>query len=199
MKILVVGDPETGKTSYIKRLVQDTFNSKYKGSKGVDFYLREVFVDGETVRLQLWDVANVENTIGNISKSYYRDAFGAMIIYDVTRPSTFDTVVDWKKEIDSKVGKLPNGEPLPVLLVGNKHDLETAQADGHQLDKFCNDYGFTSWFDVSAKSGYNVVDAASYLAQRVLEEDDIFDQAHREAVEYRRNQAFEPKSTSWFY
>ncbi|KAJ8612937.1 hypothetical protein CTAYLR_006192 [Chrysophaeum taylorii] len=144
IKVVVVGDPETGKTSLIKQLVHGKFHPKYKGSTGVEFYLDEIHVREEVVRLQLWDIAGRDNRIGAIAKAYYKDAFGAMVVYDITRPSSFDTVADWKREIDAKV-KLPNGQPLPVLLVGNKHDLETAQADGHQLDKFCQDHGFVTW------------------------------------------------------
>jgi len=195
VKIVVVGDPEVGKTSVIKRLVQERFTPKYKASTGVDFYLHEVLVNDELVRLQLWDVAGKENRRGTIAKAYYNDAFGAMVIYDVTRPSTFDTVAAWKKEIDDKVS-LPNGHRLPVILVGNKYDLETAHGDGHHLDKYCEEHKFVTWYDVSAKTGYNVDDAVKSLAGAILQEDDIFDQAHRKAIAYRPANVFEPADSS---
>lgn len=184
LKILVVGDPETGKTSLIKQLVQKKFQPKYKTSASVEFYLYD--------RLQLWDVGN---KIGAIAKAYYGDACGAIIVYDVTRPSTFDTVVAWKQDIDSKV-KLPNGDPLPVLLVGNKVDLETAQCDRDQLDRFCAEYGFVNWFDASAKTGEQVVDAAAYLSECVLQHDDVFQEAHRQALAFRPGHIVPPRESS---
>lgn len=195
VKVLVLGDPETGKTSLIKRLVHDRFHAKYKASTGVQFFLHEVNVNDQIVRLQLWDMAGHENRVGKIAKAYYQDAFGAIVVYDVTRPTTFDTVADWKKEIDDNV-KLPNGDPLPVILVGNKFDLETARADELELDKYCAERGFVQWFDVSAKTGYRVDETVRCLAQSVLEKDDIFVTAHHKAIGFRPNKLFEPQDSS---
>lgn len=70
------------------------------------------------VRLQLWDIAGQER-FGNMLRVYYKDAMGAFIVYDVTRTSTFEAVVKWKKDLDSKVTQL-NGDPIPCILLGNK-------------------------------------------------------------------------------
>jgi small GTP-binding protein len=185
VKILVLGDKAVGKTALIRQLVRDEFTSRYKSTTGVDFALKEIDVDGQTVRLQLWDVAGAETTLGSIAKVYYRDTFGVLLVYDVTRPTTFDTVTAWKREIDDKVA-LSNDEPVPVVLLGNKCDIETATADTAELDRFCGQWGFVAWFDVSAKTGFNIAEAARCLVTKITSYPDLFE------ARYKQNAAFRP-------
>ncbi len=56
-KILVIGDLGVGKTSIIKRYVHQNFSPNYRATIGVDFALKVLNLDQETVRLQLWDIA----------------------------------------------------------------------------------------------------------------------------------------------
>ena len=79
----------------------------------------------------------------------------------------------WKEEIDNKV-RLPNEEFLPVVLLGNKIDLDDAEVDKIQLDRFCEEKGFVGWFDTSAKLNINIEKAAKCLVEKVLEKKDIF-------------------------
>lgn len=85
MKILVVGDVNTGKTSICKKIVFDAFSTNYKATIGVDFYSKKLRWDANTtVRLQLWDIAGNER-FGTMTKVYYREAVGAIVVYDVTK------------------------------------------------------------------------------------------------------------------
>ncbi|KAA0202538.1 hypothetical protein HAZT_HAZT006786, partial [Hyalella azteca] len=118
-KILVIGELGTGKTSIIKRYVHQFFSQHYRATIGVDFALKVVSWDANTViRLQLWDIAGQER-FGNMTRVYYKEAVGAFIVFDVTRAQTFDCVSKWKNDLDTKV-TLPNGSPIPTVLLANK-------------------------------------------------------------------------------
>lgn len=112
-----------------------------------------------SVRLQLWDIAG-QDRFGAIARVFYKDAFGAILVYDLSRQSTFDAILKWKSEIDAKV-LLPDGSPLPVVLVGNKCDLEKHEVDTTKLDAFCVEHGFITHFETSAKTNTNIDDCAA--------------------------------------
>ncbi|TDH65327.1 hypothetical protein CCR75_000707 [Bremia lactucae] len=177
IKVLVLGDAATGKTSLIKRYVHDAFSEHHRTTIGVDFALKAVTVNGTTVRLQLWDIAGQEH-FRALNRVYYKDALGALLVYDMSRPETFDSILKWKKEIDSKV-ELPNGKPLPC-------DLKE-EIDRDFLEEFSNTNNFTGWFDTSAKENIHIDDAAKALVTGILEHKDIFE---RKSEAQKRNDAF---------
>eukprot|EP00730_Choanoeca_flexa_P015708 TRINITY_DN7274_c0_g1_i2.p1 TRINITY_DN7274_c0_g1~~TRINITY_DN7274_c0_g1_i2.p1 ORF type:complete len:211 (+),score=71.51 TRINITY_DN7274_c0_g1_i2:94-726(+) len=171
-KVLVVGDIGTGKTSIIKRYVHSMFSSHYKATIGVDFALKVINLDEDTVvRLQLWDIAGQER-FGNMTRVYYKEAVGAFIVFDVTRVSTFEAVQKWKADIDNKVF-LPDGSKIPVVLLANKCDLakEGLVKNAQAMDKYCEEKGFAAWYETSAKDNLNIDDAAQSLVRKVLEHD----------------------------
>ncbi|KOB74791.1 Rab32 [Operophtera brumata] len=136
-KILVIGELGTGKTSIIKRYVHQFFSQHYRATIGVDFALKVLNWDANTIiRLQLWDIAGQER-FGNMTRVYYKEAVGAFIVFDVSRVATFDAVLKWKNDLDAKV-QLPDGSPIPCVLLANKillNDklLQSSDKDG---DKF---------------------------------------------------------------
>ena len=177
-KVLVVGDIGTGKTSIIKRFVHNIFSMHYKSTIGVDFALKVINWDENTmVRLQLWDIAGQER-FGNMTRVYYKEAVGAMVVFDVTRVSTFEAVVKWKNDIDAKVTLPPDDRPIPVVLLANKCDLakDSFMKSSEQMDKFCEEQGFIGWFETSAKDNINIESAARFLVQHILENDIVREQ-----------------------
>mmetsp|Transcript_76746 Transcript_76746/g.106589 ORF Transcript_76746/g.106589 Transcript_76746/m.106589 type:complete len:213 (+) Transcript_76746:28-666(+) len=169
-KVLVVGDIGTGKTSIIKRYVHGIFSNHYKATIGVDFALKVINLDSNTVvRLQLWDIAGQER-FGNMTRVYYKEAVGAFIVFDVTRASTFEAVHKWKHDIDSKV-HLPNGDNVPVVLLANKCDLtkEGLVKNSDQMNAYCEEKGFAGWFETSAKENLNINLATETLVNKIIE------------------------------
>lgn len=168
-KVLVIGDLGVGKTSVIKRYVHQIFSQHYRATIGVDFALKVFNWDNHTViRLQLWDIAGQER-YGNMTRVYYREAVGALIVFDVTRASTFDAVPKWKDDLDSKV-TLSNGKPVPAVLLANKSDQsrEGLSTQIPKLDSFCKENGFVGWFETSAKENTNIEAAIRCLVESIL-------------------------------
>lgn len=86
-----------------------------------------------------------------MTRVYYREAMGAFIVFDVTRPTTFEAVIKWKQDLDSKL-MLANGQSIATVLLANKCDQgRELTNNGIRMDQFCKDHGFVGWFETSAK------------------------------------------------
>ncbi|XP_075237711.1 RAS oncogene family member Rab32 isoform X2 [Lycorma delicatula] len=173
-KILVIGELGTGKTSIIKRYVHEFFSQHYRATIGVDFALKVLNWDQDTViRLQLWDIAGQER-FGNMTRVYYKEAVGAFIVFDVTRSATFDAVLKWKQDLDSKV-QLSNGSSIPCVLLANKCDQQKEGLVNHpeRIDQFCKENNFSDWFETSAKENINIDQATKSLVTKILLNDKL--------------------------
>lgn len=168
-KVLVIGELGTGKTSFIKRYVHQFYSSHYRATIGVDFALKVLnWTKNTIVRVQLWDIAGQER-FGQMTRVYYKEAAGAIIVFDVTRHQTFESVLKWKSDLDSKIS-LPDGSPIPCLLLANKCDeAKTGRlGDESVLNKFCEDHGFIGWFFTSPKDNVNIEESMQFLIRKVI-------------------------------
>jgi small GTP-binding protein len=160
-KIVVVGASAVGKSAIVQRLVQGTFSDESSMTCGADFYAFSFPVGGDTVKLQIWDTAG-QDRFRSISKSYFRNAVGAVLVYDITRISTFDELADWLSDLQNLAA--PNAY---VLLVGNKADLESKrEVGGDALMEFAGRHHLET-IETSALSGRNVSEAFARLAFEV--------------------------------
>jgi len=193
-KVLVIGDYAVGKTSLIRRYTEGYFTPNYKLTIGVDFAVKKLpektmkqqkkneetgeVTEVETTRpamtLQLWDIAGHER-FGTMTRVYYKYAIAAVVVFDFSRPTTFDAVQKWKEDVDSKV-MLPDGNRIPCVLLANK--VDTVMADETDtafskapaglgrdfLDQYAKEQGFVGWFPTSAATNFNVDDAMDKLA-----------------------------------
>ena len=116
-KIIVLGDSGVGKTNIIYRYIKDTFNTYSKATVGVEYLVKTFRVNNDIIKLEIWDTAGQER-YKSITSAYYRGSLGALLVYDITRLSTFEDIEKWMKEICDKV----KGS-LKLMLIGNKSDL----------------------------------------------------------------------------
>eukprot|EP00456_Euglypha_rotunda_P060643 TRINITY_DN5075_c0_g1_i22.p1 TRINITY_DN5075_c0_g1~~TRINITY_DN5075_c0_g1_i22.p1 ORF type:complete len:165 (+),score=27.94 TRINITY_DN5075_c0_g1_i22:222-716(+) len=123
------------------------------------------------MNVQLWDIAGQERFSG-LSRIFYTHAVAAIIVYDLFQRDSFESAAKWKKDIDAKVF-LPNNQPIPVLLLGNKSDLisETAQPEvtDEEIEDFVKLHKFYAHFKCSAKNGHNIKTACHHLVLQIAE------------------------------
>lgn len=182
-KVIVVGESATGKTSLIKRYCHNQFSFVNKPTLGVDFALKTMQVNkNTTANLQLWDIAGQER-FASLTRVYYRDAVAAMIVFDVTRPNTFEMVEKWKQDIEDKVF-LPDMKPIPCILIANKNDLRSEiSLTTEEIAEYCEKNGYVGFFETSAATNQNVDETFKFLVDHVLKNTEHLRKEQRESYD----------------
>ncbi|KAI3974771.1 hypothetical protein MKX01_031185 [Papaver californicum] len=116
-KVVIIGDSAVGKSNLLSRYSKNEFNIHTKATIGVEFQTQSMEIDGKEVKAQIWDTAGQER-FRAVTSAYYRGAVGALIVYDITRRTTFDSVGRWLDELN-----IHSDTTIARMLVGNKSDL----------------------------------------------------------------------------
>lgn len=158
VKIIIVGESSVGKTALLFRYSDNKYTADQISTVGVDFRHKDVIIEGQKVRLKLWDTAGQEKYRA-IARSYFKAAHGAFVVFAVNNQDSFDQVQYW-------IDGLKEKEPLiNIILLGNKTDLPRTvkREDAEKIAKENN----IRYFEVSAKSGDNINEAFECLATEV--------------------------------
>nr|XP_002125663.2 ras-related protein Rab-28-like [Ciona intestinalis] len=164
LKIVVLGDGGSGKTSTITRYTQDQFVKSYDQTLGVDFYLKRIVLPGNhNVTLQVCDVGG-QNLGGSMFDKYIYGANGFVLLYDITNLQSFQNIEEWMSAVQSC--DLSN-KPY-FTLVGNKVDLEHQRAvNKKKHESYAAENNMSSHF-ISAKTGDSVELCFKKLAADIL-------------------------------
>ncbi|MHA1836168.1 MAG: Rab family GTPase [Candidatus Odinarchaeia archaeon] len=163
-KVLLLGDSAVGKTTLVNRFIQGKFSSDYKMTIGVDIMSKNINLNGNEVVLSIWDIAG-QDRFRSFRSVFYRGASGALLIFDLTRTSSFENLTNWIDELHSytKVG-------IPKIIIGNKLDLVNMRMvkkeDGIKLAQQYN----SMYLETSAKTGEGVDEAFKKLAALSIKE-----------------------------
>ncbi|KAH7829394.1 Rab2a [Monocercomonoides exilis] len=151
-KLIIVGDVAVGKSCLLLQFLERTFVPDHDVTLGVEFGTKAFVLNGQQVKLHIWDTAGLE-TFRSITRSYYRGAAGALLVYDVTRRQTFEGLHEWVQDLQKY------GTPdLVVTVVGNKCDRPDRQVSRDEGEMFARENHF-NFFECSAKTGENVDEA----------------------------------------
>jgi len=149
-KVVLIGDSGVGKSNLLSRFTRNEFTIESKSTIGVEFATRTIMCDGKIIKAQIWDTAGQEKYRA-ITSAYYRGAVGALLVYDITRASTFDHLERWLNELLDHADK-----NIVVMLVGNKSDLRHLRAvTTDQAKEFAEKKGL-SFIETSALESTNV-------------------------------------------
>merc|ERR1711982_183087 len=121
-KYIFVGDTAVGKSCLLLQFTDKRFQPVHDLTIGVEFGSRTITIDDNQIKLQNWDTAGQES-FRSITRSYYRGAAGALLVYDITRRETFHHLSAWLE--DAREHANPN---MTVMLIGNKSDLASKRA-----------------------------------------------------------------------
>lgn len=163
LKLILLGDTSVGKTSILTRYVDNKFDDKYKCTVEVERKTKVIDVDlNNTVNMNIWDTVGQEK-FRTLTRQYYHDCHGAVIVFDLTKRETFEYLPKWIKELKD------NGpDKIAILILGNKSDLTDERVvSPEEITKFIEDnYLF---FEVSAKNGNNITLAFDKIREKILE------------------------------
>ncbi|XP_053172886.1 ras-related protein Rab-7L1-like [Scomber japonicus] len=177
MKILIIGDSNVGKSSFVNRYINGKFNEMYKATVGVDFSVKVLqWSENEKVRLQLWDIAGLER-FTSMTRVYYKGALGCVVMFDVTESSSFLNCHSWKEDLDNKA-MLPIGDSIPCILLANKCDLPDRAVSADSIDEFSKAIGFFTWMETSVKENMNIGESMRRLVQEILSVQSSVDPLH---------------------
>jgi small GTP-binding protein len=161
-KVIVVGASGVGKTAIVNQLANHTFKEESQPTIGVEFKSWSLQTDSETLKLQIWDTAGQER-FRSVSKAYFRNALGAVLVFDLTIKASFEELNTWINDLNILCA--PNAY---IILVGNKTDLAedrvVTEVEGAETAKR---YGI-EYLETSAKSGDHIADAFVRLGAGIL-------------------------------
>ncbi|ELW72369.1 Ras-related protein Rab-4B [Tupaia chinensis] len=161
-KFLVIGSAGTGKSCLLHQFIENKFKQDSNHTIGVEFGSRVVNVGGKTVKLQIWDTAGQER-FRSVTRSYYRGAAGALLVYDITSRETYNSLAAWLT--DARTLASPN---IVVILCGNKKDLDPErEVTFLEASRFAQENELM-FLETSALTGENVEEAFLKCARTIL-------------------------------
>jgi small GTP-binding protein len=160
-KIVLIGDSAVGKSNLLSRFARNEFDSNSKATIGVEFQTQMVEIDGKEIKAQIWDTAGQER-FRAVTSAYYRGAFGALVVYDISRRGTFDSIKRWLDELT-----IQNDSTVARMLVGNKCDLENIREVSVEEGKALAEEEGLFFMETSALDSTNVQTAFEIVIREI--------------------------------
>ena len=164
IKIIILGDSKVGKTSFIIRFTKNKFDETYLATIGVDYKDRIINIENKLYKLMYYDTAG-EEKYKSIPKNYIKNMQGIILMYDITNKLSFDSIIDWISDV-----KEIKGENFPMILVGNKIDLNESREVTEEMGYELAEKNQIEFFETSNKDGTNIQEAGLEIVYKILSE-----------------------------
>ena len=161
-KILTIGDGGVGKTSILRRYVENKFLKHHLSTIGIDFLSKTLKIKDKEIKLKIWDTAGQER-YRQITSHIYKDADGIILVFDVTSEESFNQITDWMEQIKNNVSK----EEVNLILIGNKCDLADRMVEKERGEKMAEKLKI-KYFETSALTGQGINEAFEELAKQIF-------------------------------
>ena len=170
LKIIVCGGGAVGKTSIVRRYIEDRFEYNYLLTVGLDPSNRQIEINGNLINLIIYDVAG-QKRFQVLREIFFRKANGALLVFDLTRPETLEELYEWQEQIDRNLGQ----NQIPTILIGNKSDLDEYIRIAYDdlEDEIIPELKPIKYLETSAKADINIREAFELLTREILEREGI--------------------------
>eukprot|EP01156_Anaeramoeba_ignava_P002452 Anaeramoba_ignava/a218432_57.p1 GENE.a218432_57~~a218432_57.p1 ORF type:complete len:234 (-),score=75.56 a218432_57:43-681(-) len=164
-KIVLLGEGRVGKTSILIKYIDDTFDPDMKSTKRAAYLDKSLDLPEGRVKLSIWDTAGQEQ-FRAVNPMYYREAKGAILVYDVTDENSFKRVKDWVKELIQMIGN-----DVVLIIAGNKSDLTKRLVSEKDALEYAQSINAPHIY-TSAKTGSNISQLFENLAAEIYKKND---------------------------
>ena len=158
--IVLLGDPDVGKTSIFTRLSKDMFSETYSTTVGCDMTTYYIKYKSKKYQLNFRDTSGQEK-FKAVTKNFLRKIDGVLFIFDITNKESFEGLKSWYELYKEQ------NEKVVGLLIGNKCDKDR-KVDEEEAIKFVKEYGLRKYFETSAKLDKKIKKAIAYLLEEII-------------------------------
>lgn len=166
LKLILVGNQSTGKTSLINRFIHGQFVESYKATLGAQFEYKIIKIGDTNYRVHFWDLAGQDRS-PQVANLFARDSNGVIVVCEVNNKQSKEDALKWREAVI----QTNQDDDLSMILLENKSDLvEGGDTVGvEEIENYASDNGFLKGYRTSAKTGFNVETAVMYLLQQIIE------------------------------
>ena len=160
-KLLTIGESGVGKTSILRRFVENEFSKTHLATIGIDYRTKVLHIYGKDIKLKIWDTAGQER-YHNITSQIFKGAEGILLVYDVNDEVSFAKIKDWIEQIKSNTE-----EEICLVLLGNKCDIEERAISKERGKEMAEELNI-NYYETSALNGTGINEAFEGLTKKIL-------------------------------
>ena len=185
LKIIIVGDSGTGKTSFVNKYILNRFADTYQATIATQFSSKILEIDGITYRLQFWDIAGQDRSV-TTTNIFCKNTNGVVLCCEINDKNTLNNTIIWKNSIEQNI----DVTNVPMIIIQNKCDLLGSELEYNkgieELKEFTERNGIKNCFRTSAMTGFGIQESMEYLIQEIIRvtefKENEYDNENRETV-----------------
>ena len=185
LKIIIVGDSGTGKTSFVNKYILNRFADTYQATIATQFSSKILEIDGITYRLQFWDIAGQDRSV-TTTNIFCKNTNGVVLCCEINDKNTLNNTIIWKNSIEQNI----DVTNVPMIIIQNKCDLLGSELEYNkgieELKEFTERNGIKNCFRTSAMTGFGIQESMEYLIQEIIGvtefKENEYDNENRETV-----------------